>query len=156
MANKVTELVADSIKDFLAEEGLELYHVTFTKEGKDHYLRVYIDKPEKDEYVGVEDCEKVSQYLSDVLDEKDPIGPAYFLEVSSPGMDRELITDEHFQRYTGDVVDVRLYKARNGEKTLTGELIAKTSDTLTVRTEDGEEVELPLTEVSKVQLAVII
>ena len=75
---------------FLEESGLELYNVEFVKEGRDWFLRVYIDKlsPSEEEYVSTDDCEKVSRFLSDQLDRLDLIEQNYYLEVSSPGMDR--------------------------------------------------------------------
>jgi len=158
MANqKITEKVAGYLADFLEQEGLELYHVTFTKEGRDHYLSVYIDVPGEDNYVDVEDCEKVSQFLSDVLDREDPIESNYTLVVSSPGMDRELITDKHFAAYIGKPVDVKLYRAIDGSKVLTGELLAKDADSITIQREgDPEPMKLALADIAKVQAAVII
>ena len=81
----------------------------------------------------------------------------YYLEVSSPGMDRPLITEAHYQKYMGELVDVRLYKPYEGEKLLTGTLEAKTDETVSIRPEGREEViTLPLKEVAKVQLAVVL
>ena len=100
----VASKAAGLLDGFLEKEGYSLYHCEYTKEGKDRYLKVYIDKDEG--YVGTDDCEKVSRYLSDRLDETDLIAQNYYLVVSSPGLDRELITQEHFDRYTGSDVDV--------------------------------------------------
>ena len=90
---KVTDLVEEIAAPFLEENGLELYHTEFLKEGRDWFLRVYIDKKEgqEEEYVSTDDCEKVSRFLSDELDRIDPIEQNYYLEVSSPGLDRELL-----------------------------------------------------------------
>ena len=84
----IKELVSKYLKGFLDENDLELYNSEFKKEGKDWCLRVYIDKKnaEKDEYVGTDDCEKVSRFLSECLDKDDPIPQNYILEVSSPGI----------------------------------------------------------------------
>ncbi|MBR1993470.1 MAG: ribosome maturation factor RimP, partial [Firmicutes bacterium] len=71
--------------DFLAAEGYELYNIEFVKEGKDWFLRVYVDMASGEGYIGTEDCEKVSRFLSEKLDEEDPIEQNYYLEVSSPG-----------------------------------------------------------------------
>ena len=112
MAKKrITDLVSEIVEEYFNSSegnGLELYHVEYQKEGSDKVLRVYIDRREA--YVGTDDCEKVSKYLSDKLDEKDPIEDNYVLEVSSPGMDRLLATEEHFKRYLGQAVDVSLYR----------------------------------------------
>ncbi len=155
MAGKIAENITKMLEDFLPEENLELYYVEFVKEGKERYLRVYIDTPEDDTYIGSDDCEKVSHFLSDKLDEVDLIEGSYILEVSSPGMDRALITDSHFEKYKGSLVDVKLYKAKNGKKELTGTLVSKDDQILHIQTEDNENMDLPLTEVAKVRLAVV-
>ena len=79
---KISELVKELTGDFLLENGLELYHCEFVKEGRDWFLRVYIDKHDPDSYVSTDDCEMVSRFLSDRLDEEDPIAQNYYLEVS--------------------------------------------------------------------------
>ena len=119
--------MAEISADFLAENGYELYNTEFVKEGRDWFLRVYVDKVQDAEagelqYISTEDCEKVSRFLSDKLDEADPIEQNYYLEVSSPGMDRPLITPEHYERYVGHEVEIRLYKAVDGVKNITGVL----------------------------------
>ena len=119
---KITDVVAELAGDFLAENGYELYNTEFVKDGRDWFLRVYIDKAQADEYVSTEDCEKVSRFLSEKLDESDPIEQNYYLEVSSPGMDRPLITPEHYARYVGEEVEIRLYKAIDGVKNIQGTL----------------------------------
>ncbi len=91
---KISELVKELTGDFLLENGLELYHCEFVKEGRDWFLRVYIDKHDPDSYVSTDYCEMVSRFLSDRLDEEDPIAQNYYLEVSSPGMDRILYEPE--------------------------------------------------------------
>ena len=104
MAKKeIEELTGHLLSDFLADKGYELYDLEFVKEGPDWFLRVYIEKKQGDAaapekiHIGTEDCEKVSRFLSKKLDEKDPIKQNYYLEVSSPGIDRELVTDEHYK-----------------------------------------------------------
>ena len=121
---KISELVKELTGDFLLENGLELYHCEFVKEGRDWFLRVYIDKHDPDSYVSTDDCEMVSRFLSDRLDEEDPIAQNYYLEVSSPGMDRILYEPEHFEKFKGKQVEVKLYKAINGRKVFTGTLMA--------------------------------
>ena len=137
---KITEVVAELAGDFLKENGYELYNTEFVKEGRDWFLRVYIDKAQADAaesasaedaadedaadaaYISTEDCETVSRFLSEALDEADPIEQNYYLEVSSPGMDRPLITPEHYERYVGHEVEIRLYKAIDGVKNIDGVL----------------------------------
>ena len=124
---KITEVVAELAGEFLAENGYELYNTEYVKEGRDWFLRVYIDKvqaaeQEEQSYISTEDCEKVSRFLSEKLDEADPIEQNYYLEVSSPGMDRPLVRPEHYERYVGEEVEIRLYKAMDGVKNIQGVL----------------------------------
>lgn len=150
---KIVDITEEILNAFLPGENLSLYDVEYVKEGPDRVLRVYIDKT--DDYVGTHDCEIVSKYLSDKLDEIDPIEENYLLEVSSPGIDRELRRDEHFERYTGEVVDVSLYKAIDGEKKLTGKLVARNNKELKINIA-GEEKTIALELITRVNLAVTI
>ncbi|MCI5535332.1 MAG: ribosome maturation factor RimP [Lentihominibacter sp.] len=152
---KITEIVEEMLEDFLRQEGYELYNAEFVKEGRDWFLRVYIDKTVTDEYVGTEDCEKVSRFLSEKLDEEDPIEQNYYLEVSSPGMDRPLLKRSHYERYIGREVEIRLYKGKDGTKNIQGVLKDITGDDITVEDHDGREWKLQLSEIAKAKLAVI-
>lgn len=150
---KITDVVAELAGDFLAENGYELYNTEFVKEGRDWFLRVYIDK---EDYISTEDCEKVSRFLSEKLDEADPIEQNYYLEVSSPGMDRPLVRPEHYARYVGEEVEIRLYKAIDGVKNLQGTLERFDPETGAVTvTCDGKAYELTLADIAKANLAVV-
>ena len=151
---KVKDIVAEELEGFLEDNGYELYNVEFVKEGRDWFLRVYIDLSDPDEYVGTEDCEKVSRYLSQVLDEKDPIAQNYFLEVSSPGLDRQLLKDEDFTRYAGRPVEISLYSAIEGRKKFEGTLKGLEGDEIVIE-DDGKELRLPRDKAAKTKLAVI-
>ncbi|MDO4177197.1 MAG: ribosome maturation factor RimP [Bacillota bacterium] len=162
---KITEVVSELLGDYLEENGYELYNTEYVKEGRDWFLRVYVDlvngEGEDGEpvYMGTEDCEKVSRYLSEKLDEEDPIEQNYFLEVSSPGMDRPLITPAHYERYVGSMVEVKLYKGIDGTKNIEGELTAfapcEGDYSLKVKDQDGREWELLLSQIARTKLAVI-
>ena len=161
---KITEIMEEITADFLAEKGLELYNSEFVKEGKDWFLRVYIDRlPKEDadgnveeEYVSTDDCEGVSRFLSSELDRLDPIEQNYYLEVSSPGLDRALIKEKDFIRFSGRMVDISLYKAVDGKKTYQGILKGLTEDNKIVITDENEkEIEFPREQVAKTRLAVI-
>lgn len=152
---KITEIVADMVSGFFQQEGYELYNVEFVKEGKDWFLRVYVDIASGEGYVGTEDCEKVSRFLSEKLDEEDPIEQNYYLEVSSPGMDRPLLKKEHYERYTGSEVEIRLYKGRDGTKNIHGILNGIADDIITVTDHDNKEWQLQVSEIAKANLAVI-
>lgn len=157
MAGKVPERIATYMEEFPPEEGLSLYYCEFVKEGSDRTLRVYIDVTEEGRYVSTEDCERVSRFLEERLDRDDPIDGEYVLEVSSPGMDRMLVTEEHFVRYTGALVDVHLYRPYEGEKTWQGTLLGRDENGLRLQPEGREEaIDLPLAQIAKVQLAVVI
>ena len=113
IAGTVTALIAP-----VAEElGYELWDVEFVKEGTRRILRVTIDC---EEGITIEDCEKMHRAIDPVLDDADPIESAYYLEVSSPGIERELRTDRHIEACTGCRVEVRLYAPLDGTKTFTG------------------------------------
>ena len=156
---KVTEIVEQILLPFLEEEGYELYDTEFVKEGSDWFLRAFIERAPEDgkrEYVSTEDCEKVSRFLSEKLDESDPIERNYYLEVSSPGMDRVLSRPEHYERYVGEAVDVRLYRGVDGKKELSGIMDAWDGETMKLTCEDGKEYELKMTEIARTRLAVIL
>ena len=158
MAKKKTgELIAEWLEEFGAENGYELARTEYVKEGGQRYLRVYVDKLEDGGYgvMGTDDCEIVSRYLSDRLDEADPIKENYVLEVSSPGMDRPLLTEKDFKRFMGSVVEVKLYEAIDGRKLLTGELTGYKDGEITIKDEKGKEIILPKGRAAKVNLAVI-
>lgn len=100
----------------------------------------------------LEDCQAVSEKLSKVLDEKDPISDNYLLEVSSPGLDRILKKDKDFVRYAGRSVDIHFFKARDGVKDLTADLVEKTADGHLIVQVDGREDKIDMKEISQVRL----
>ena len=152
---KITELIEEISAQFLAANGLELYNSEFVKEGRDWFLRVYIDKVDSNIYVSTDDCEKVSRFLSEELDRLDPIPQNYYLEVSSPGMDRVLLRDKDFARFAGEIVDVNLYKAMDGRKTYQGTLVGIENEKIVITDEKNNRIEFPRELVSKTRLAVI-
>lgn len=155
---KVADLIAEELSDFLEQNGYELFFMEFVKEGKDWFLRVYIDKKgaPKGDNVGTDDCEKVSRYLSGRLDELDPIEQNYYLEVSSPGMDRPLRNQTDYQKYQGEPVEVSLYRSVDGKKKVSGILEDLVDGVVVLRTtEKGERMEIPLDQIAKTKLAVV-
>ncbi len=153
---KITDIIEEISEDFLAQNGLELYNCEFVKEGRDWFLRVYIDKTAAlSQYVSTDDCEKVSRFLSAELDRLDPIEQNYYLEVSSPGMDRALLKDRDFQRFSGEIVDVSLYKALDGKKTYQGRLLGIENEKIIITDEKDKRIEFPREQVAKTKLAVI-
>lgn len=117
----VAETVRALLQPEATAEGLSLWDVEYVKEGATMILRITIDKPEG---ITIEDCERFHRAIDPLLDEADPIEDSYTLEVSSPGIERELKTPEHFAACEGCEVELRLFAAYNGAKSFTGELLA--------------------------------
>lgn len=149
---KVTEIVSEMLEPFLRENGYELFNIEYIKEGKDWFLRIFIDS---ESGIGIDDCEKVSVYISARLDEADPIDKNYYLEVSSPGIDRPLIKDSDYEKYRGREIDIWLYKAMDGKKMLTGTLEKMENNNIVIKDQNGKIIEIPREKTSKVKLAVI-
>ena len=116
---KVTDVVAQLATPVVEQAGCSLWDVEYVKEAGEWFLRVYIDK---EGGVSIDDCEAVSRPLSDLLDEADPIEGSYTFEVSSAGADRVLRKPEHFARFQGQEVEVKLYRPRDGRKDFVGML----------------------------------
>ncbi|MBQ1887153.1 MAG: ribosome maturation factor RimP [Firmicutes bacterium] len=154
---KIGEYVSDWMEEFGRENPYELSRCEFVKEGSDWYLRVYVDKLEGEGYgtMSTDDCELVSRYLSDRLDKEDPIKQNYYLEVSSPGMDRPLLTEKDFRRFMGELIEIRLYKAENGSKTVVGKLAGYDNGDITVELDKGKTMVVEAGKAAKVNLAVV-
>lgn len=131
--------------------GLSVWDVRYEKEGGAWYLRIFIDKPGG---VGINDCEAMSRAVSAPLDELDPIRESYCLEVSSPGVNRELRRSEHFEASLGSRVTARLIRpAENGTREMSGVLAGYEDGKIKLTADSGETVELPLRETAWVRLA---
>ena len=131
-----------------AQLGLELWDIRFVKEGADWFLRIFIDKPEG---ISIDDCEAMSRAIDQPLDERDPIEQSYCLEVSSPGLERELTREAHFQKYRGEKIKVRLIRPRDGQRELRGILEEADGRQFTLRLADGSALTLDLKETSFVK-----
>ncbi len=131
------EIVAELVEPIIESMGLSLWDVRFVKEGAGWYLRIFIDK---DSGVTIEDCENVTRAIDAPLDELDPIEQNYCLEVSSPGIERELIKPAHFDAFLGAPVMVRRIRPdSSGERDCNGVLIAHDKDSVTLALPDGEQ-----------------
>ena len=148
--------VSGMLAPFLKENGLELYKVEYKKEGPAWVLRVLLEKPAdaENEYVSIDECEKVNGWLSDMLDKEDIIDRSYSLEVGSAGLDRELIRESDYVRFAGRAVEVRTYEQINGSKEHEGVLRGKEDGVVTIVTDDGE-LGIPADKISKINLAVV-
>lgn len=143
----VCDTVEELLMPFLKTKGLELYDLAFVKEGPHRYLRVFIDN---EKGISFKDCEEVSQFLSEALDKKDPIKEQYFLEVSSPGLERVLKKDEHFNKYIGQSVQVQLFTTFEGQKVIKGKLLSKDSEHIKILDDcTGKELEIPVSLIAK-------
>lgn len=147
MAN-AAERVYGLVKQTVEECGVELWDVRFLKEGASWYLRVFIDSAEG---ISIDDCTKVSRAIDPIIDEADPIDVPYYLEVCSPGIERELSRPEHFEKKTGETVKLKLYKAIDGQKEFKGTLAAVNGDELEISV-DGVTRSFKIKEISKATL----
>ncbi|UXR77510.1 MULTISPECIES: ribosome maturation factor RimP [unclassified Staphylococcus] len=125
--SKITEQVEVLIQPVLDDLGYELVDVEFVKEGRDHYLRISIDKPGG---VDLNDCTRASEHISEVMDAHDPIAQAYYLDVASPGAERPIKKEADFQKAIGQPVFVSLYAPIDGDKEWLGTLSAVTDESI--------------------------
>ncbi len=141
--------IYDLVKPITDELEYFLWDISFVKEGAVWYLRVFIDR---DEGISIQDCETVTAPVSDMLDREDPISQSYILEVGSAGLERELVREEHFEACIGDVVQIRLIRAVDGEKDIIGTLLSAGRDEITVSDDDGNEKKYMLSDIAHVKL----
>lgn len=137
MANKnIEEKVEQLIESKIKALGYEIYDVIYEKEAKDFYLRIIIDSPNG---ISIEDCEKVNNEINDLLDEADYIKEQYFLEVSSPGIERNLRKEKHFLNSINKKIIVKLYnKAENGKKEIEGILEEYNKDYIIINMDENK------------------
>ena len=127
---KIEERVEELIKDEIENIGYSLYDVEYAKEGPNYYLRIFIDS---EKGIDLNDCEKVSNEINEKLDAADYIKEQYFLEVSSPGIERILRKNRHLEQNIGKQVEVKLFKKdENGSKNYIGELKKFDEETITI------------------------
>jgi ribosome maturation factor RimP len=131
----IAEMVFEIAYPVIEEHGFELVDVEYVREGSNWYLRVFIDKPGG---ITIDDCQTVSEKLSEKIDRADLIGQSYFFEVSSPGLDRPLKKDGDFERYKGETVELRVYKPINGRKDFEGTLEGLIDGKICITDEKGE------------------
>ena len=127
------KIVWDIVEPLAAELGLSIWDVRFLKEGSQWYLRVFIDK---DGGVGIDDCVNLSHAIDKPIDEANPIEQAYILEVSSPGVERDLVRDEHFTAFIGEKIKVKMIRPVEGKREFSGILESYEDGNITIRLED--------------------
>ena len=143
LVNEIYEMV----KPIADELNYDIYHIEYVKENGEFYLRIYI---EKDGGITLSDCEALSRRVSDLMDEKDPIKDPYFLEVSSPGLNRTLFTEEHYKRFIGREVMVRFTKSIDGKKNVKGILKEVNEDSIVV--EADQLINIPKDKIKSVNI----
>ena len=151
MRKSIEATIEEIVQPIVDAKNFEIVDIEYVKEAGEYYLRVYLDK---EGGISLSDCEVVSRELSEILDKKDPIKDNYFLEVSSPGLDRPLKKEKDFIRYAGYDVEIKLYKPLNGTKQLEGELIGLTEDKKIKVVLDNNEVEFDKKDIALIKLAV--
>lgn len=152
----VNKKCISELKEYFApkirEMGYELVDVEFVKEGERSVLRFYIDKLGG---IDIDDCEKASCYISDKLDEIDPIESSYYLEVSSPGADRELKTEDDLKKFFGESVQVKLYKKVDNLKEFVAILDGFDDDNIFFIDDKGIPFEIKRKDIAMIRLAIV-
>lgn len=145
---KVEEEIYDIAHPVVTDNGMDLVDVEYVKEGQNWYLRLYIDK---ENGVSIDDCQLISEKVGTIIDEKDPIKTSYFLEVSSPGIERKLKKDSDFEKYKGSKVEIKLYKPIDGSKAYIGELVGLIDQNVTIIEEKKGQMSFNKEDVSQVK-----
>lgn len=159
MEEKIETLISETIEKL----GYELYDVIYEKEAKDFYLRIFIDTPNG---ISLDDCEKVNDAINPILDEANYIKDQYFLEVSSPGVERRLRKNKHFEASIGKEVDINLYSPitlKQDEinekkkkiiqlKIISGILKSFDENNITLEIESNEEIKIERKNISNIKI----
>jgi ribosome maturation factor RimP len=144
LASNIETKVDNLLRKIIEDLGYELYDVVYEKEGKDYYLRIFIDK---DGGIDLNDCETVNNAINDILDEADYIKDQYFLEVSSPGLERTLRKKEHFMKQIGNEIMVKLYRPIDKKKEFSGTLTCYNDDSIGLDIQ-GNEIKIDLKDIA--------
>lgn len=132
---KIEERIEELVTEPINKLGYRVYDVMYVKEGRDNYLRIFIDN---DEGISLDDCEKVNNEITDMLDDANIIKEQYFLEISSPGLERHIRKYKHLEEHINKEIDVRLFKPIEKQKEITGKLKKFDTQTLTLLVENQE------------------
>lgn len=153
--SKVTEIVEGLVTPILNDMNLELVDIEYAKEGKEWFLRVFIDS---EKGIDIDECAAVSERLSEKMDEHDPVPHNYFLEVSSPGAERPLKKASDYERSIGKNVYIKTYEPIDGEKEFEGELTSFDGQTITITVKiktRKKTIEIPYEKVAHARLAIV-
>ena len=147
----VVKIIEEHCKPIVEELGYDLVDLEYVKENGNYFLRFYIGKPEG---ITIDDCQKISEIVGEKLDEIDPIEESYYLEVSSPGLDRPLKTDRDLKRNIGKNVEISLYKSIGGKKKYSGELLDFTEGHIKIKGDRSEYKEIERDVISNIKLSI--
>ena len=145
MKKSIKDTVREAITPTVEELGYSIWDITYSKIGADYHLEITIDS---EDGIGIDDCERVHRAIDPILDECDPIEGFYYLDVSSPGIERELKTEYHIEASVGERVEAKLFAARDGKKSVFGVLQGLVGGEVVID-EDGTEVSIPRADISK-------
>lgn len=148
---QIKSIIEDMLKDFVEQNGFEIVDIEYVKEGSNWFLRVYADK---EGGIDIDDCGRISEYLSVQLDEKDPISDAYFLEVSSPGAERPLNKTQDFYKAVNSHVFVTTYEPIDGSKEFEGLLQSYDEEVLVIEI-GKKKISIPVAKVASARLAIV-
>ncbi|NLW51911.1 MAG: ribosome maturation factor RimP [Tissierellia bacterium] len=151
MSKQLISNLKEELEKDIVDLGYELIDIEFVTESGERYLRFYIYHPDG---IGIDDCEKTSKMLDVRLDELDLISTSYYLEVSSPDLNRPLKSDDDLRRNLGVLLDVNLYRKINNKKEYRATLLEYDKDTLTLD-DNGNNVQIDRKDVSKITVAIV-
>ncbi len=143
--------ITEQLRSLAASEGLGLVSTEMMGSGPQSILRLVVDGPDG---VTLDQCATISRQASALLDVEDPLSHGYTLEVSSPGMDRKLYSEEDFKRFSGHRINVRMAPSFRQHRTVAGELLAFEDGVVSINTDAGDRVELPFDEVFEARLEI--
>ena len=145
MKKSIKDTVREAIEPTVTELGYGIWDITYSKIGADYHLEITIDK---EGGINIEDCERVHRAIDPIIDECDPIEGFYYLDVSSPGVERELRTDAHIEASIGERVLAKLFAAKDGMKSVEGELAAFDGTSITIKMGESD-ITLAKSDISK-------
>ena len=145
MKKNIRDTVREAVEPTITGLGYDIWDITYSKVGADYHLEITIDS---EAGLNIEDCEKVHRAIDPILDEIDPIEGFYYLDVSSPGIERELRTGEHISRSIGQKVEAKLFAQKDGRRVIVGILSAFEDGIITIQDQSGD-VSLKQNEISK-------
>ena len=148
MAN-IEEKIENKISGIIQNLGYELYDVQYAKEGKDYFLRIFIEK--KDGEIDLNDCEKVNNSITDILDEENYIKEQYFLEVSSTGVEKMIRKEKHLQENIEEFITIKLFKPVEGLKEYIGKLKEFNNQTLIIELDENSILEIERKNISLIK-----